>query len=68
LRQEYGRDLVVFAVAPRAGAWIEISWDNSTVYTCEVAPRAGAWIEIRVGSLTMDFSQVAPRAGAWIEI
>ncbi len=33
-------------VAPRAGAWIEISWVAYLIVRIQVAPRAGAWIEI----------------------
>ena len=33
-------------VAPRAGAWIEISVYPAALISCWVAPRAGAWIEI----------------------
>ena len=55
-------------VAPRRGAWIEISWGDGCLYDFAVAPRRGAWIEI-----SLDFSprraiKVAPRRGAWIEI
>ncbi len=35
------------AVAPRAGAWVEIrAWPMSYNRHCRVAPRAGAWVEI----------------------
>ena len=33
-------------VAPRAGAWIEISIFPSLIVIALVAPRAGAWIEM----------------------
>ena len=36
----------VFAVAPHAGAWIEISAMPSYQEAQNVAPHAGAWIEI----------------------
>ncbi len=55
-------------VAPRAGAWIEISDGVKKIFTVEVAPRAGAWIEIRAKEVEDGLSGVAPRAGAWIEI
>ncbi len=61
-------NLDIFAVAPRAGAGIEmdtswqgLAWDN-------VAPRAGAGIEIRLALLAFQAALVAPRAGAGIEI
>ena len=34
------------AVAPRAGAWIEMTVGRGIHYRKPVAPRAGAWIEI----------------------
>ena len=37
----------VFAVAPHAGAWIEIQVPREREHLCGVAPHAGAWIEIR---------------------
>ena len=38
--------MCVFAVAPLAGAWIEITQFNSRLLIAAVAPLAGAWIEI----------------------
>ena len=35
------------AVAPLAGAWIEITFCNPRIAAIVVAPLAGAWIEIR---------------------
>ena len=35
-----------FAVAPLAGAWIEINGHHAFTLTVTVAPLAGAWIEI----------------------
>ena len=60
--------LVIFAVAPYAGAWIEI---NDVVAFCiafAVAPYAGAWIEIKLYPIPFTIFSVAPYAGAWIEI
>ncbi len=56
------------AVAPLAGAWIEISsiMVNSLIFS--VAPLAGAWIEILPRHQDLVSSCVAPLAGAWIEI
>ena len=46
----------VFAVAPHAGAWIEIMPCLQVTLKKEVAPHAGAWIEIvRVNDLSFDF-------------
>ena len=55
-------------VAPRRGAWIEITFIDLNYQIHAVAPRRGAWIEIynREGSATL--KAVAPRRGAWIEI
>ena len=58
----------VFAVAPHAGAWIEMVrlWANC-LDGC-VAPHAGAWIEIVPVHKTNNYHWVAPHAGAWIEM
>ncbi len=56
------------AVAPHAGAWIEMiaRANRHTVHV--VAPHAGAWIEISCLLLGIADAIVAPHAGAWIEI
>ena len=56
------------AVAPLAGAWIEIPMigDGGTSHT--VAPLAGAWIEIMLLAPLIVGVDVAPLAGAWIEM
>ena len=36
----------VFAVAPHAGAWIEMDQLRLAQFQIDVAPHAGAWIEI----------------------
>ena len=41
-----GKKLGCFAVAPYAGAWIEITWMYGSPTTSDVAPYAGAWIEM----------------------
>ena len=59
----------VRAVAPHAGAWIEISTCSAITSGSPVAPHAGAWIEIACGDLLSPPPRiVAPHAGAWIEI
>ena len=58
----------VFAVAPHAGAWIEIESVMGWLELFHVAPHAGAWIEICFFSSGKDDFIVAPHAGAWIEI
>ena len=40
----------MFAVAPRAGAWIEIPFFSQSYEAPKVAPRAGAWIEISISA------------------
>ena len=40
------RNLVKIAVAPHAGAWIEIFMSKLKPSVSHVAPHAGAWIEI----------------------
>ena len=58
----------LFAVAPFAGAWIEILEDIFSVWSHIVAPFAGAWIEIPTFVKYILELYVAPFAGAWIEI
>ena len=55
-------------VAPRVGAWIEISHMGRSKRNIRVAPRVGAWIEIKKHMKGMRWISVAPRVGAWIEI
>ena len=56
------------AVAPLAGAWIEIISQLEMMQKIAVAPLAGAWIEISSPAACKSLSLVAPLAGAWIEI
>ena len=56
------------AVAPLAGAWIEIDTLSVTSSNNWVAPLAGAGIEIYRVCQWHKISCVAPLAGAWIEI
>ena len=56
------------AVAPFAGAWIEIINKVISAITGGVAPFAGAWIEIVTVVTAFRANFVAPFAGAWIEI
>ena len=63
------RYLFSFAVAPYAGAWIEIIKNVVDYMEQIVAPYAGAWIEIGTHQNLSDTDYtVAPYAGAWIEI
>ena len=55
-------------VAPRVGAWIEMSLPSRAAARHIVAPRVGAWIEIRSDHRSCPYLTVAPRVGAWIEI
>ena len=68
LHKRNGYFLYLFAVAPHAGAWIEIFSDFLRGGLSPVAPHAGAWIEILVSRHTGRAKPVAPHAGAWIEI
>ncbi len=63
-----GKRLAVFAVAPLAGAWIEILAKMTISSENIVAPLAGAWIEIHCIKIGVQEKGVAPLAGAWIEI
>ena len=60
--------MLYFAVAPHAGAWIEIFLTLLWCWSPPVAPHAGAWIEIDQPILVQNANIVAPHAGAWIEI
>ena len=53
------------AVAPFAGAWIEIERKPHTELLCNVAPFAGAWIEIVISSpfTTANVSLRSPERG-----
>ena len=46
LYKSYYLNLVTFAVAPLAGAWVEIKVLIRTWPVLQVAPLAGAWVEI----------------------
>ena len=60
---------MIFAVAPFAGAWIEMLSKTYDKAADSVAPFAGAWIEMQtIASLAKQMINVAPFAGAWIEI
>ena len=59
---------MIFAVAPYAGAWIEIYSGTFTKLSGNVAPYAGAWIEIIYLLSALNVDSVAPYAGAWIEM
>ncbi len=56
------------AVAPLAGAWIEMIMFSGQAGAGKVAPLAGAWIEITKCGDGAYQIRVAPLAGAWIEI
>ena len=60
--------MIALAVAPLAGAWIEMKRWVIVQRNGRVAPLAGAWIEIRRFSHFCLLQSVAPLAGAWIEI
>ena len=60
--------LVRIAVAPLAGAWIEICFPPPASSAPPVAPLAGAWIEIEDSPPSRYQIYVAPLAGAWIEM
>ena len=61
--------MLINAVAPFAGAWIEIVILQAADRRVMVAPFAGAWIEIHnYPARGLSGLIVAPFAGAWIEI
>ena len=65
---QFFRFINSFAVAPLAGAWIEMRTIFVRCALCIVAPLAGAWIEMSLMSYCCTVGGVAPLAGAWIEI
>ena len=66
--KKWNEFLVKIAVAPFAGAWIEIELRLTEELRHFVAPFAGAWIEIGYTRDRWITWSVAPFAGAWIEI
>ena len=68
LYKSYYLNLVTFAVAPLAGAWVEIWQKSPRVQWRLVAPLAGAWVEIDSNVINNSSIFVAPLAGAWVEI
>ena len=54
-------------VAPREGAWIEISREAGKRSCSWVVPREGAWIEMWLARSFDETWNVAPCEGAWIE-
>ena len=55
LYKSYYLNLVTFAVAPLAGAWVEIWQKSPRVQWRLVAPLAGAWVEIPSGEIEKHF-------------
>ena len=51
LHKRNGYFLYLFAVAPHAGAWIEMVISSASWPKAWVAPHAGAWIEITIARL-----------------
>ena len=68
LYKSYYFNLVTFAVAPLAGAWVEILHPCQNYGSELVAPLAGAWVEITIKKAPGYPRAVAPLAGAWVEI
>ena len=66
--EEYSKKGGRIAVAPLAGAWIEMLIEWILQKMLRVAPLAGAWIEIAIADPLTNMRSVAPLAGAWIEI
>ena len=60
-------DVVVKAVAPLIGAWIETMPCADTLGVFAVAPLIGAWIETAKHPAISVKIRVAPLIGAWIE-
>ena len=62
LYKSYYLNLVTFAVAPLAGAWVEIRIGLTLRPSDGVAPLAGAWIEISFFAQDTPPDGVAPLA------
>ena len=60
LYKSYYLNLVTFAVAPLAGAWVEMLSHIYDSTKALVAPLAGAWVEIPVTELHPGWICVAP--------
>ena len=58
----------MLAVAPLAGAWIEINRDMATLVTPRSLPSRERGLKSYRNSLLAPGPVVAPLAGAWIEI
>ena len=62
LYKSYYLNLVTFAVAPLAGAWVEIAHSKTYNSSNYVAPLAGAWVEIYDdGALTVKYGSLPSR-------
>ena len=57
-----------FAVAPHAGAWIEISREAVMPITFLSLPTRERGLKYVVYQIAYHFVDVAPHAGAWIEM
>ena len=62
------RDLVIFAVAPLAGAWIEMSIRGRVNISVTSLPSRERGLKSDRAQRLKALAQVAPLAGAWIEI
>ncbi len=59
---------MIFAVAPFAGAWIEIEMYSLLRNASRSLPSRERGLKYNFAAALVDAGQVAPFAGAWIEI
>ncbi len=62
------KDLVIFAVAPHAGAWIEILMILPFSSSSTSLPTRERGLKLHKIHIIGEVTEVAPHAGAWIEI
>ena len=68
LYKSYYLNLVTFAVAPLAGAWVEIIHLSNITRTAVSLPSRERGLKFRYSAEPFFLSDVAPLAGAWVEI
>ena len=60
--------MLIFAVTPLVGVWIEIIVDAIRQQKADVTPLVGVWIEMILSGFMLGWTLVTPLVGVWIEI
>ena len=68
LYKSYYLNLVTFAVAPLAGAWVEIEKDEKWLGIRQSLPSRERGLKYMMPPFMDGMYDVAPLAGAWVEI